>query len=139
MNLQDNLQHVGPLPAAQAFTDEYFAEVQALYANGAFGAAWRALQLRAGEGQDNVHWWMHALRLGAALGDSGRALAAADALQALQPDAGVWLPALRAAWAQAKAGKHWDLAKTLGYRLTRLTPEDVPLRVLHLLDALEAG
>ena len=68
MNLQDNLQHAGPLPAAQAFTDEYFAEVQALYANGAFGAAWRALQLRAGEGRDNVHWWMHALRLGAALG-----------------------------------------------------------------------
>ena len=117
MNFQDNLQHAGPLPAVQAFTDEYFAEVQALYANGAFGAAWRALQLRAGEGQDNVHWWMHAL----------------------QPDAGVWLPALRAAWAQAKAGKHWDLAKTLGYRLTRLTPEDVPLRVLHPLDALEAG
>ena len=139
MNFQDNLQHAGPLPAVQAFTDEYFAEVQALYANGAFGAAWRALQLRAGEGRDNVHWWMHALRLGAALGDSDRALAAADALQALQPDAGVWLPALRAAWAQAKAGKHWDLAKTLGYRLTRLTPEDVPLRVLHLLDALEAG
>ena len=93
MNFQDNLQHAGPLPAAQAFTDEYFAEVQALYANGAFGAAWRALQLRAGEGRDNVHWWMHALRLGAALGDSDRALAAADALQALQPDAGVVLSA----------------------------------------------
>ena len=139
MDLQDNLHHAGPLPAAQACTDDRFADVQMLYANGAFGAAWRALQRRADDGQDDACWWMHVLRLGAALGDTDQALAAVDALQALQPDAGVWLPALRAAWGHAKARKHWGLAKALGYRLTRLAPEDVPLRVLHLLDALEAG
>lgn len=139
MNLSDNHHHAGPLPAGQACTGERFADVQVLYANGAFGAAWRALQLRASDGQDGVSWWMYALRLGAALGDTDRALAAVDALQVLQPDAGVWLPALRAAWAHAKARRHWGLAKELGYRLTRLAPGDVPLRVLHLLDALEAG
>lgn len=111
-------------------------EVKKHYAMGNYHMAKQALQGLAHLGGKDKAWWGYSLMLAGALGD---AEAASSAIEVLASDPDSLLPALRNAWSNATAHKHWELAKPLGRRLYQLVPHDVNLRVLNLLDALDAG
>lgn len=111
-------------------------KVAKLYTAGDFNSAKQALEgLERLGGQDKA-WWEYSLMLAGALGD---AESANSAIEVLASDPDSLLPALRNAWSNATAHKHWELAKPLGRRLYQLVSHDVNLRVLNLLDALDAG
>ena len=106
------------------------------YRQGDYHQAAQCMQRLEVLGDRSQGWWEYALMLAAAMDDASIVEAS---IRVLEKDPVALTRTLKAAWSNAVSGKHWDLAKRLGHRLSQLAPDDVNLRLLNLLDSLDNG
>ena len=111
-------------------------KVALLYARSSYHQAAQVMGELEALGDHSCAWWAYSLRISAALGDHGVFTAS---LAALGKEPLVLVKGLRAAWANATAGEHAELADRIAQELLRLAPADSGFQALGLIHALQHG